>query len=219
MPYCQNCGKEVYGNFCPNCGTPSGEINSLHDDYDAPTIVNGYEVHPLYKPGHMVLAGWLGIYGVIGAIASLFMAVGILFTASDATFAQTAGTLVGGIVGCVVCAVLGFLCYLPALRSIRKYSPEGTAGKNFLRFFGKSLLFIFLWGVVIAGCMYIIGIFFKVWRLGMWVTCPKDTDYVAVVDGRNIPVDRYIDDLPYGYGQSKYCYMDADGVFYRPSNP
>ena len=57
MPYCQNCGAEISGNFCPNCGAQSGSVAT-----PLPKLVihENAVVKPRYSTGALVLAGYLG---------------------------------------------------------------------------------------------------------------------------------------------------------------
>lgn len=200
MPYCQNCGSETNGNFCPNCGTQTGTFVVsapqfiLHKDAD---------VKPRYSIGAIILAGWLGL-GV-----TLLTLVGLSSLNSISDFLNSFSSF-------VFCIVLLVLCYLPGIISIRKRSPEGMFAKTFFSFWIRSVLFIFFWGVAIAGCAYIVGIFCKSWRLGLWVSRPGPTEYTVFVDGEKIPVVRLYDNLP-DYGpRGEYVYQDANGEFYRP---
>jgi len=122
----------------------------------------------------------------------------------------------GAMVGDVCVLAIAFLCYLPGIHSIRKRSPEGMAMRTFWSFFRKTLLFVVCWFVAIAGCVYIIGLFLRSWRLGLWVSKPNDNEYTAFVDGKKIPVVRYYDDLSDYGARGKYIYQDANGEFYRP---
>lgn len=205
MPYCQNCGSETNGNFCPNCGTQTGTFVVsapqfiLHKDAD---------VKPRYSIGAIILAGWPGL----GVTLLTLVLLSSLFTK---TF-NSISDFLSSFSSFVFCIVLLVLCYLPGIISIRKRSPEGMFAKTFFSFWIRSVLFIFFWGVAIAGCAYIVGIFCKSWRLGLWVSRPGPTEYTVFVDGEKIPVVRLYDNLP-DYGpRGEYVYQDANGEFYRP---
>ena len=208
MPYCQNCGTEVNGNFCPNCGVQTGSVAVtaphlfIHEDV---------KVEPRYSTGALVLAGYLG-FGFLMTSLITFIVFTVFFLRGTSNFGEWLAAMAGTV--CIL--AVAFLCYLPGIISIRKHSPEGMAMRTFWSFFRKTLLFIVCWGIAIAGCFYIIGLFLKSWRLGLWVSKPNDNEYTAFVDGKKIPVVRYYDDLS-DYGASgKYIYRDANGEFYRP---
>ena len=205
MPYCQNCGTEVAGNFCPNCGAQSGSVAT-----PLPKLVihENAVVKPRYNTFSLVLAGWMGLACLIMTL--VFFIYGVLIV--DEGF----GTKMGFVAATAFCGVLTYLCYLPGISTIRKRSPEGTAWATFRTFFIKSLLFFILWGVTLAGCVYIIGIPFKVWRLGLWVSRPNDDQYTAFVDGEKIQVTRYYDDLPDYGARGDWVYRADNGEFYRP---
>lgn len=214
MPYCQNCGAEVNGNFCPNCGTPNGYAAPVVAIPTIPTmpmpvIHKDAVIKPRYNTISIVVAGWMGLACLIMTL--VFFIYGVL------VLGGTAGEMLGFTIASLVCAGLTFLCYLPGIYTIRKYSPEGTALATFWSFFVKSLLFFFAWGVTMAGCVYIVGIFFKVWRFGLWASRPNDDQYTAIVDGRKIPVTRYYDDLPDYGARGTWVYRDDNNEFYRPA--
>lgn len=203
MPYCQNCGTEVTGNFCPNCGTESGSRTPdliIHKNVD---------VKARYNVGVILLAGWLGWAGIYMMFLPL---IGLSVIGSDPSAEEVAiylGVFLFGVVWTV-------LCYLPGINMIRKRTPKELVGKTIRSFIIRSLLFIICWGISIAGVFYIIGIFLKSWRLGLWASRPKFEEYTAFYNGEMIPVTKYYDDLP-DYGpKGEYVYMDANGVFYRP---
>ena len=203
MPYCQNCGTEVTGNFCPNCGTESG---SRTPDL---IIHKNVEIKPRYNVGVTLLAGWLGWAGIYMMFLPL---IGLSVIGSNPSAEEVAiylGVFLLGVVWTV-------LCYLPGINMIRKRTPKELVGKTIRSFIIRSLLFIICWGISIAGVFYIIGIFLKSWRLGLWASRPKFEEYTAFYNGEMIPVTKYYDDLP-DYGpKGEYVYMDANGVFYRP---
>lgn len=202
MPYCQNCGTEVTGNFCPNCGTETGTVTP---PFPQLIIHENAVVKPRYGTGSLLLAGWLGLGLLIGTLA--FFIYGVLI--APGSF----GDKLGMLVGCLITGFLTYLCYLPGIRSIRKTAPKGEFFKSF---FLKSLVFIFAWGVTFAGCVYIIGIFFKVWRFGLWASHPNNDQYTAFVDGEKIPVTRYYDDLSDYGARGDWVYRADNGEFYRP---
>lgn len=206
MPYCQNCGAEVAGNFCPNCGTKTGTVV-----YTAPQYVihKDADVQPLYTTGQIVLAGYLGL-GSLGVAAIMFM-MGI----TEALEGSFGGMLAAGII-VLIFAGLAILSCLPGIRTIRKRAPEGEAKKAYRSFFVKSLLFLFMWCVTVTTFVYLFGLFFKLWRIGIWASTPNVNQYVVFKDGQKIPVTRYSDTLE-GYGaRGKYIYQDANGEYYRP---
>ena len=205
MPYCQNCGTEVAGNFCPNCGAQTGTVTP-----PLPQLIihENAVVKPRYGTASLLLAGWLGLGLLLGTLA--FFIYGVLIV--EGSF----GDKLGMLVACCITGALTFLCYLPGINSIRKTAPEGEFFSTFKSFFVKSLLFIFAWGVTMAGCVYIIGIPFKVWRFGLWASRPNDDQYTAFVDGERIPVTRYYDDLPDYGARGDWVYRADNGEFYRP---
>ncbi|MBR7122991.1 MAG: zinc ribbon domain-containing protein [Oscillospiraceae bacterium] len=205
MPYCQNCGTEVAGNFCPNCGAQTGTVTP-----PLPQLIihENAVVKPRYTTGALLLAGWLGLGLLIGTLT--FFIYGVLI--APGSF----GDKLGMLIACLITGFLTYLCYLPGIRSIRKTAPKGEFFSTFKSFFLKSLIFIFAWGVTIAGCVYIIGIFFKVWRFGQWASRPNDDQYTAFVDGEKIPVTRYYDDLPDYGARGDWVYRADNGEFYRP---
>lgn len=205
MPYCQNCGAEVAGNFCPNCGAQAGTVTPAEP---MPIIHKDVDVKPRYTTGSLAIAGWLGLSCLIMTL--VFFIYGVLIV--EGTF----GDKMMFVVSTLVCAGLTYLCYLPGISTIRKRSPEGEVMSTFWSFFGKSFLIIFAWGITLAGCVYIVGIFFKVWRFGLWASRPNDDQYTAFVDGKKIPVTRYYDDLPDYGARGEWVYRDDNGEFYRP---
>lgn len=208
MPYCQNCGAEVAGNFCPNCGAQAGSVAQTAPQF---IIHKDANVKPIFSTLHLVIAGYLGNIFLITTLVMLGVGIAFAFN-PEYTFAEK---LIFPVLGVILVGIT-YLLYLPGIKSIRKYAPEGEAMKAFRSFFAKSVLFIFAWGVTMAGCLYIIGLFFKVWRFGMWAACPNANQYVVIVDGEKIPVTRYYDDLS-GYGaRGKYIFMDENGEYYRP---
>lgn len=208
MPYCQNCGAEVAGNFCPNCGAQAGTVTPSEP---MPIIHKDADVKPRYSTFAIAIAGYAGLGFLVGALGTLGYGITSIFDPTLDAGAKFAYLLLGS------CFLgLAYLSYLPGIKSIRKRSPEGMAMSTFWSFFVKSILCIFAWGVTIAGCFYIIGIFFKVWRFGLWASRPNDDQYTAFVDGKKIPVTRYPDVLP-DYGpRGDWVYQDENGEFYRP---
>ena len=207
MPYCQNCGTAVSGNFCPNCGAP------VESEPEFIPVIHEYaEVKPRYNIGTLILAGYPGLACLVATLMMAIMAFSFPLENAEAI-----GDFVACIFSALVCGALTFLCYLPGIRTIQKRTPKELQKKTFWSFFKRSLAFMFCWGITIVGCVYIVGIFFKVWRLGLWASRPQEDEYTAFVGDRKIPVTRYYDDLPYGNYQSKYVYMDASGDFYRPA--
>ncbi len=205
MPYCQNCGAEVAGNFCPNCGTQAGAPAATIPQL---IIHENVEVKPRYGVGAIILAGWLGLAMLIATLA--FFIYGVLIV--EGSF----GDKIGMVIATAFCAVFTYLCYLPGIKSIRRTAPEGEFMDTLKSFFVKSLLFFFAWGVTLAGCVYIFGIFFKVWRFGLWASRPNDDQYTAFVNGKKISVTRYYDDLPDYGARGDWVYRDENGEFYRP---
>ncbi len=206
MPYCQNCGAEIAGNFCPNCGAQAGAVVSAAPTY---VIHENAVVKLRYTLGQIVLAGYLGLVFLIAGVSLIL--TGLLGGMLDFS------GLVGVIFGSIFCLFLAFLCFLPGIRSICKHSPKDEVGATLKSFIGKSLLFIVAWGVTLMGCCYIIGIFFKVWRVGLWASGPNDDQFTAYVDGKKVPVFRYLDDLPSKSAKrGKYVYKDDNGEFHRP---
>ena len=208
MPYCQNCGAEVAGNFCPTCGAQSG---SVLPNMPKLIIHEGAIVKPRYSTGAMVLAGYLGFCFLL-----MFLVFFIAYTVHLLGGTMSIIEYLGALVACAILFGIAFLCYLPGINSIRKRSPEGMAMRTFWSFFGKTLLFVICWFVAITGCVYIVGLFCKSWRLGLWVSRPNNDQYTAFVDGKKIPVTRYYDDLPDYGARGKWVYRANNGEFYRP---
>lgn len=125
MPYCQNCGTEANGNFCPNCGAQTGFVMPAAPipTIPMPVIHKDVVVKPRYNTFSIVLAGWMGLACLIMTL--VFFIYGVLIVEG------TVGDKIGFLIGTLVCAGLTYLCYLPGIRSIRKYSPEGTAMSTF----------------------------------------------------------------------------------------
>ena len=171
----------------------------LHKDAD---------VKPRYSIGAIILAGWLGL----GVTLLTLVGLSSLFT----TTFNSISDFLSSFSSFVFCIVLLVLCYLPGIISIRKRSPEGMFAKTFFSFWIRTVLFIFFWGVAIVGSMFIIGLFFGVYRVGLWVSKPNADEYTAFVDGKKIPVTKLYDNLP-DYGpKGEYVYQDENGEFYRP---
>lgn len=205
MPYCQNCGTESNGNFCPKCGAQAGAVVSTTPQL---VIHKDVEVKPRYSIGAIILAGWLGL----GVTLLTLVGLSSLFT----TTFNSISDFLSSFSSFVFCIVLLVLCYLPGIISIRKRSPEGMFAKTFFSFWIRTVLFIFFWGVAIVGSMFIIGLFFGVYRVGLWVSKPNADEYTAFVDGKKIPVTKLYDNLP-DYGpKGEYVYQDENGEFYRP---
>ena len=203
MPYCQNCGTEVTGRFCPNCGAEGGNLTPEF------VIHKNVEIKPRYNVGVTLLAGWLGWVGIYMIFLPLIALSVIGSNPSAEAVAIYLGVFLLGVVWTV-------LCYLPGINMIRKRTPKELVGKTIRSFIIRSLLFLICWGISLAGVFYIIGIFLKSWRLGLWASRPKFEEYTAFYNGEMIPVTKYYDDLP-DYGpKGEYVYMDANGVFYRP---
>lgn len=206
MPYCQNCGTESNGNFCPKCGAQAGAVISttpqlvIHKDAD---------VKPRYSTGAIVLAGYLGL----GCFLATLFFLGVVFSAP--TSMKSSDVLVFLLVTLFLLTITT-LCYFPAIKSIRKRSPEGMFAKTLTSFLIKSFLFLICWSIAIVGSMFIIGLFFGVYRVGLWVSKPNADEYTAFVDGKKIPVTKLYDNLP-DYGpKGEYVYQDENGEFYRP---
>ena len=205
MPYCQNCGTEVTGNFCPNCGAEGGNLTPEF------VIHKNVEIKPRYNAGVTALAGFVGSTGVFLALIGLIF--GLTEIANpNVSLEEKMTYLIFVIIG----AAITYLGFLPGIKMIRKRTPKKLVLKTAVSFVIRSLLFLPCWGVSIAGVCYIIGIFLKSWRLGLWASRPKFEEYTAFYNGEMIPVTKYYDDLP-DYGpKGEYVYMDANGVFYRP---
>lgn len=208
MPYCQNCGAEISGNFCPNCGAQSGSVAT-----PLPKLVihENAVVKPRYSTGALVLAGYLGFIFLMSFLI-FFITSTVYFLGGTLHIGEYLGVLVG--FACIFGITLLF--YLPGINSIRKRSPEGMAMRTFWSFFCKTLLFVVCWFLAIVGCVYIFGLFFKSWRLGLWVSRPNNDQYTAFVDGKKVPVTRYYDNLPDYGARGKWVYRADNGEFYRP---
>ena len=204
MARCQNCGAEVSGSYCPNCGF----FGPGNYDYDL-TILKNVDVKPRYTFWTILLAGWLGWGGIFTTLIGGIYGLTMLSEDITSTLMCLPFVLIGlGIIA---------LAYLPGIKMIRKRTPKELVKKTTKSFVIRALTFMFCWGVSLAGVFYIIGIFLKSWRLGLWASRPKWEEYTAFYNGRMIPVTKYEDDLPLEYGpKGEYIYMDADGVFYRP---
>ncbi len=204
MPYCQNCGTEVEGNFCPNCGAQAGSITP-----NAPQLIihKDADVKPRFNAFHMLIAGWFGSACLIMTLACF---AGLFF--AEGNFGDKITFLVTTAFG----AGLTFLCYLPGINSVRKRTPEGEVVSTLKTFIVKSILFLPAWAFTLVGCTFIVGILLSVWRVGLRASRPKDDQYTAFVNGEKISVTRCIDDLP-DYGvKGKWVYVDENGEFYRP---
>lgn len=218
MPYCQNCGAEVTGNFCPNCGTQAGVYNRPQENVYGNVYENA-KIVPRYSAVHCVLAGWPGFTLIWTTLVMLGVCVAFIVKFSQENLwgdplAQTLVPIWG-----IVSIGLIFVTYLffrPGLKSIRKYTPKEAVGKTTRSFLLRSFLFILCLGLTLMGCVYIIGIFLRVWRLVTWATTPRVDEYTAIVNGENIAVVKYIDPTLYGDGQIRYIYKDKDSNVYRP---
>ncbi len=210
MPYCQNCGTQVEGNFCPNCGAQVGTVNPPEPEF---VIHENAKVKARYTTGQILLSGYFGAGFLFFAIGML---IGFFVTIFNSWADFPTGMAYLGIAA--MCAFISFLGYLPAFFSIPKRCPKGMVASTVASFFVKTLLVIFAWGVTLAGCVYIIGIFFRVWRFGIWAATPNANQYTLFTeDGEKVPVVRYIDDLPFkGAERGKYVYRDENGEFHRP---
>lgn len=209
MPYCQNCGTELFGNVCSKCGTQLGAPVYYQR---GPIEHDNANVKPRYGVGAMVLAGYLGF---IFLMATLI--ISITFTVYFFCGTLNFGEYLGGLVGSLCVFFITFLFYLPGIRSICRRSPKGTRAKTLRSFFVKSLLFVPAWGITIMSCVYIIGIFLKAWRLGLWATRANPDEYTAFVNGKKIAVIQCIDRTTYSDGVVRYIYKDANGEIYRPA--
>ncbi len=209
MPYCQHCGTEVTGNFCSHCGTQVGAAAPATPRF---IIHENAVVKPRYSTLSLIIAGYLGFTTLLASILAVVGGIYIYTATPDITFENVLSMLIA----LLISFAMAYLFYLPGIHSIRKYSPKGMARDAFKSFFWKSVGFVFLWGVSFAGCVYLVGIPLKVWRLGLWTSRPNDDHYTAIVDGKKIPVVRYFDDLPCRGKRGKWVYQDEKGEFYRP---
>lgn len=213
--FCQKCGTEVTGAFCPNCGTAAGAAGVSEDQI---IVHENAIVKPRYKTSHIVLAGYLGLTFLITTLVAVGMFVVFFFKLFELGFTSGGiGMLLGAAIGAAVCGFLTFLCYNPGLKSIRQNTPKEEIKQTTKSFFIKSLIFIITWGFTLAGCVYIIGLFFKVWRVGLAVSRPKDNEYTAFVNGKKIPVFRIIDLEFSNHETTRYLYVDDNGEYYRPA--
>ena len=206
MSYCQKCGAEVSGNFCPECGTQVGTAGRVSQQI---IIHENCDIKPIFDLKHMILAGYLGL-GFLGATL-IFLAVAIPELGGFTPIEVLATFLI-----IAFFFFLAFLAYLPGIKAVCKRSPKGKVRKNLNSFLIKSVLFLFSWCLTITLCVYLVGIIFRIWKFGMWTTYPRADQYVVLRDGQKIPVTRYEDNL-IGYGANTgYIYQDAKGVYYRP---
>lgn len=212
MPFCQNCGTEVNGSFCANCGT---QVGAAAPAYEQVVIHENADVKPRYSVGALALAGYLGLTFLLTTVIVVVMmlAMGGTFFSEEGGLGGLLGFLIGG----ALTGGLAYLCYLPGLKMIRKRTPQEEVSKTIRSFFGKSLVFLIAWFVGIAGCVYIIGLFLKSWKLGLKVSQPKDDEYTAFVNGEKIGVIRLVDEEFSTPQKIRYIYMDDNGEFYRPS--
>lgn len=121
------------------------------------------------------------------------------------------------LLGGAFCVAISYLFYLPGLKSIRQNTPKEEIKSTTRSFFVRSLLFILGWYVAIIGCLTLIGLFLRAWRLGLSVSKPKDSEYTAFVNGKKISVFRIIDLEYSNHETTRYIYVDDNGEYYRPS--
>ena len=74
--FCQKCGTEVTGAFCPNCGTAAGAAGVSEDQI---IVHENAIVKPRYKTSHIVLAGYLGLTFLITTLVAVGMFVVFFF--------------------------------------------------------------------------------------------------------------------------------------------
>lgn len=209
MSFCQNCGAEVAGNFCPNCGTRVGSAGNAQTQS---IVYNNADVKPRYTTVSIALV-YPG-FALLLSILLLLLPMSIVFLLpSTPAFSPLTGIIL--IAFLVIAVFLAVLCFRYGFKQIRQRTPKELIGKTRRSFLIRALLFVFGWGITIAGCVYIIGIPLRVWRVGLYVSRPKDDEYTAFVDGKMIPVTRVVD-LDYSSDRLRYMYVDDCGTYYRP---
>lgn len=211
MAFCKNCGAQVDGSFCTNCGTP------VEAAANAPQAVlnNNVDVRARYTTKMQAMAG-IGFYLFFFGISQVFCALGYVLMGIAA---QSGVMLLNAPLYAVFGAVLvggGILLYRPGLKSIRANTPEHLYKKTRKTFMLRSVLFIFAWSVSIMFCMFILGIIFGAWNIGIAATRPKEDNYTAFFNGQMIPVTKTEDWMFSSPNGTRYIFVDENGVFYRP---
>ncbi len=219
MAFCQNCGNEVSENFCPNCGANTNSSpETITPPFGSPrpapyagrTIIEDAEIKARYHAGHMALAYPGLLFTVFFLVSAIWMPLSLDFSGD-----------VGLQLGLMFCFIIGFglmaIAFMawPVL-SIFKKSPKGEKIKTFIAYIFKSILFYLAWIVSCACCVYIIGLFFGAWRIGVSASKPLDKHYTVFIDGKKIGVERKVDHEYTTPFETHYIYEDADGILYRP---
>ena len=203
MPQCQHCGAEINGNFCANCGAQLGSVQRT--GYSKYVIHRNVDVKPIFGTGSIIVASYFGVpFIVIAAILAY-----IMFKDYYYEFTTTEKFL--GLLFPLCCLTISFLGYLPGLKRIIKRAPKGAAKAALKTFLLKSTCCLFFWAITVTGCVYLVGIPFKIWRIGIWASYPNNDQYVAFVDGKKIQVTTDNDEYYEGV-----LYQDKNGAYYRP---
>ncbi len=203
MPYCQHCGAEVTGHFCANCGAQLGSVARAGGANHV--IHRNTDVKPIFGTGSIIVASYFGLPCLV--VATIFAY--ILF--KDYYFEFTSTEKLLALLFPLFYVGIAFLAYLPGLKRIRKRAPKGAAKAALRTFLIKSTFCLFFWAITLVGCVYLIGIPFKIWRIGIWASYPNADQYVAFVDGKKIQVTTEYDEFYEGV-----LYQDPKGVYYRP---
>lgn len=157
-------------------------------------------VLPWFTPRQIALAGGPGI---------LFFASGILWAVLCG-----AGVLPLpiGIAATAACGVFSVLCFLLGIRSLLTVPPRGCRKAAFFSFLQKCILFLPAWTICAVGCVFVVGLFCKAWRLGTAASLPPKDCHTAFPDGRKVQVTRIRD----ASNPHRPLYQDAAGNLYRP---
>lgn len=210
--FCRNCGIEMpeEQKFCSNCGSPAAGASG------APVFINVIKTGPYgnvcehadirgrYKLKHLLLGGYVGLIGLILILSSLI----VLFTTGIET-------LSAALLLCAIGAAIAFASFLPGFLHISKNTPEDEVVRTCVAYVFKCVSFFFLWGISIVACLYIIGLVFKAWRIGLNASRPNASHYTLFQDGKKTTVTRMEDAEMSTFDRTRYIYMDANGKYYR----
>ncbi len=212
MSYCQNCGAEVSGNFCPNCGSGINSANASNNIplFHGKPVRENTTVKSCYKVFHVVLGAIMFMYG--GFIGALTIGTYFSFLVSDG-FSILITAFCGVLVA--MSGLFLFIGYFPGIRYIRKNTPKEDVGKTIKTFVFKTVIGMPSFAVSFVGCAFIVGIILRVWRIAGKTFSPKPCNYTAFVDGEMISVTRMVDTEFSSYDEIRYIYMDCEGNLYR----
>lgn len=164
------------------------------------SLFGNVKVLPWYTVRELILTGGCGVSFLLGAgILPLLSVLGLLpFSASLPA---------GG-----ACAVLAALCFLLGIRSVDAKAPWDCRKAARFSFLQKSILFLPAWILCAISCVFLVGVFCKVRRLGTAVSRTPENCYTAFPDGRKVQVTR----IREGSDPRRPLYRDAAGNLYRP---